>query len=105
MARCQYRCTADVAMPRLRRHAPPNPVDSYEWWVVSEAKKRNPAIKTYGLAWGVPGWIGNGTYYSEDNIKYHLDWIDCAENTWWVHVTVMTVIMEDETRNAVIRSL
>lgn len=54
----------------------------YEWWVVSEAKKRNPAIKTFGLSWGVPGWIGDGNYYSQDNINYHLDWIDCAENTW-----------------------
>ena len=27
----------------------------YEWWVVNEAKKRNPAIKTFGLSWGVPG--------------------------------------------------
>ena len=27
----------------------------YEWWVINEAKKRNPAIKTFGLSWGVPG--------------------------------------------------
>jgi hypothetical protein len=35
----------------------------YEWYVMSEAKKRNPGIKTYGLSWGAPGWIGNGNYY------------------------------------------
>ena len=45
----------------------------YEWQVLTEAKKRNPAIKTYGLAWGVPGWIGDnedsdGSFYSQDNI-------------------------------------
>jgi hypothetical protein len=52
----------------------------YEWWVVDEARKRNPAIKTFGLAWGVPGWIGGGTYYSQDNIQYHVDWANCARD-------------------------
>ena len=47
----------------------------YEFWLLSEAKRRNPAIKTYGLAWGVPGWIGNGSYYSDDNLLYHLRWV------------------------------
>ncbi len=50
----------------------------YEWWVVEQAKLRNPAIKTFGLSWGVPGWIGDGEYYSDDNIQYH---IDCANSS------------------------
>ena len=33
----------------------------YEWWLLTEAKKRNPYIKVYGLAWAFPGWVGNGT--------------------------------------------
>jgi len=28
----------------------------YEWWLMVEAKKRNPDIKTYVLSWGVPHW-------------------------------------------------
>lgn len=53
----------------------------YEWTVLTEAKKRNPAIKTYSLAWGVPGWIGDGidpagSFYSQDNIDYHLSYLD-----------------------------
>jgi hypothetical protein len=52
--------------------------------VLQEAKKRNPAIRTYGLSWGVPGWIGDGAgdgfgYFSEDNIRYHVDWLACAQ--------------------------
>lgn len=54
----------------------------YEWGVVAAAKARNPAIKTFGLSWGAPGWIGGGNYYSDDNIRYHLDWVACAEGTW-----------------------
>jgi galactosylceramidase len=29
----------------------------YEWWLMKEAKKRNPNIKLYGLPWGWPGWL------------------------------------------------
>ena len=29
----------------------------YEWWLMKEAKKRNPDIKLYGLPWGWPGWL------------------------------------------------
>ena len=63
----------------------------YEWWVVQEARKRNPAIKTYGLTWGVPGWIGNGSFYSDDNIRYHVDWLGCARNTWNFTVDYMGI--------------
>jgi hypothetical protein len=31
----------------------------YEWWLMTEAKKRNPDIKLYGLPWAYPGWVGN----------------------------------------------
>ncbi|XP_076470958.1 galactocerebrosidase-like [Babylonia areolata] len=33
----------------------------YEWWLMKEAKRRNPAIKLYGLPWDFPAWVGNGT--------------------------------------------
>ncbi|XP_033731048.1 galactocerebrosidase-like isoform X1 [Pecten maximus] len=36
----------------------------YEWWIMTEAKKRNPDILLYGLPWAFPGWIGGG---SRDN--------------------------------------
>ena len=29
----------------------------YEWWLMTEAKKRNPKIKLYGLPWAFPGWV------------------------------------------------
>lgn len=44
----------------------------YEWWLMKEAKKRNPNITIYGLSWGVPGWIGNGNYFTDDNVFYHV---------------------------------
>src|ERR1700677_3631876 len=32
----------------------------YEWWLMQEAHRRNPKIILDTLAWGAPGWIGNG---------------------------------------------
>src|SRR6266536_512911 len=42
----------------------------YEWWLMEQAKARNPGIRLVGLAWGAPGWIGNGTFFSTDMINY-----------------------------------
>ncbi|HKE17574.1 MAG TPA: RICIN domain-containing protein [Kofleriaceae bacterium] len=50
----------------------------YEWWLMGEAKARNPNIKLAALSWGAPGWIGNGTFFSTDMINYLVAWLDCA---------------------------
>ncbi|HEU0228732.1 MAG TPA: hypothetical protein VFQ86_13415, partial [Arachidicoccus soli] len=47
----------------------------YEFWLMQEAKKRNPEIFLDALEWGAPGWIGNGVYYSKDNIDYIIGYI------------------------------
>ncbi len=51
----------------------------YEWWLMEQAKARNPNIKLYGLAWGAPGWIGNGNFWSTDMINYLVSWLGCAK--------------------------
>ena len=77
----------------------------YEWWVVQEARRRNPTIATYGLTWGVPGWIGNGSFYSADNIKYHVDWVTCAKNAWNFTVDWMGIWNERAPDNTWIKEL
>lgn len=82
--------TEGVEQTHARVRGDLNCTRGYEWWILSEARKRNPAIKTYGLSWvrrsegsltgetgicrcaivqGAPGWIGDGNYYSSDNLK------------------------------------
>ncbi len=51
----------------------------YEFWLAEQAKARNPAIKLYGLAWGAPGWIGGGNFWSTDTINYLVSWLGCAK--------------------------
>ena len=53
----------------------------YEWWLMEQAKARNPNIKLNALAWGAPGWIGNGahTVWTDQFIQYLLTWLGCAQ--------------------------
>src|SRR5689334_5149264 len=50
----------------------------YEWWLMEQAKARNPNITLVGLSWGAPGWIGNGNFWSSDAIDYLIAWLGCA---------------------------
>ena len=47
----------------------------YEWWLMAEAKKRNPALTLDACAWGCPGWIGEGDFWSQDMADYYAKWI------------------------------
>jgi hypothetical protein len=52
----------------------------YEWWLMEQAKARNPNIALYGLAWGAPGWIGGGNFWSTDMVNYLVSWLNCAKS-------------------------
>ena len=63
----------------------------YEWWLMGQAKARNPNIKLYGLAWGAPGWIGttgapvwdtNNPIWSQDMVDYYIAWIKGARSNY-----------------------
>ncbi|MFJ2190506.1 RICIN domain-containing protein [Kitasatospora sp. NPDC087861] len=51
----------------------------YEWWIMEQAKARNPNITFYGLEWAAPGWL-NGGIWSQDNITYIQSWLGCAKS-------------------------
>ena len=53
--------------------------NGYEFWLMEQAKARNPSIKLYGLAWGAPGWISGG-FWSTDTINYLVSWLNCAKS-------------------------
>src|SRR5689334_6637705 len=48
----------------------------YGWWIMEQAKARNPAIRLYALAWGAPGWTGS--FLSHRTITYIVQWLRCA---------------------------
>lgn len=61
----------------------------YTWWVMKEAKRRNPALALDGTAWSAPGWLGdNGKrfpqnggrsdereFFSPDAADYYVSWL------------------------------
>ncbi len=53
----------------------------YEWWLMQQAKARNPDIKLYGLEWSAPGWFSDG-FFSQDNINYIVEWIQNAQSVY-----------------------
>eukprot|EP00039_Didymoeca_costata_P008210 m.109132 g.109132 ORF g.109132 m.109132 type:complete len:800 (-) comp13993_c0_seq1:24-2423(-) len=58
----------------------------YEFWLLEEARKRNPDIKTYALSWASPYWVGDqgpggmDSYYTPQEIDYHIKWLECVKN-------------------------
>ena len=47
----------------------------YEWWLMREAKNRNPAITLDANAWSAPNWVGNNSFWSQDMCDYYAKWI------------------------------
>ncbi|GLZ29053.1 galactosylceramidase [Lentzea sp. NBRC 105346] len=52
----------------------------YEWWLMTEAKKRNPNIKLAALAWAAPGWIGTSDVWTANMITYILNYLRGARD-------------------------
>jgi galactosylceramidase len=54
----------------------------YEWWLMREAKKRNPELSLDACAWGCPGWVGNGNFWSQDMCDYYVKWIQGLKSAY-----------------------
>lgn len=60
----------------------------YTWWLLSEAKARNPKLSLDATAWSAPGWLGtrgkifpkmdgqgDAKFFSDDTIDYYIQWL------------------------------
>lgn len=71
----------------------------YEWWVLSEAKKRNPNIKTYGLPWAYPGWVGgpeqSGSPFTHPNLTstYIMKWMEGAKDVYGIDIDYIGLLL------------
>ncbi|KAI0210472.1 Galactocerebrosidase, partial [Lamellibrachia satsuma] len=64
----------------------------YEWWIMKEAKKRNPDILLAGLPWAFPGWLGFAWWPYQNTSRtadYIVRWIEGAAK---VHNLTINVI-------------
>jgi O-glycosyl hydrolase len=68
----------------------------YEWWLMKEAKARNPKIILDALPWGAPGWIGNGKYYSQDMANYIAKFIEGAKKQHGLNIEYIGIWNETD---------
>ena len=61
----------------------------YEWWLMSEARKRNPFIVLDANAWGCPKWIGNNNFWSQDMCDYDMKWIKGLKNVYGIDLNAI----------------
>ncbi len=64
----------------------------YEWWLMSEAHKRNPNIVLEVLPWGAPGWVGDPaaakpTLYTAKMAAYVVDFIKTAKKDYGLDIS------------------
>lgn len=74
-------------------------------WLIQEAKKRRPDIVLYTLSWGAPFWVGNGSYYSQDGIDYHLGYLQAARSELGVTFDYAGIWNESPWERAYIKNL
>lgn len=81
----------------------------YEWWLMQEAKKRNPDIKLYGLAWSFPGWVGNQTggpfNFPELTTRYLVEWVRGARTEYDLEIDYLGIWNERGSDSAFVQML
>jgi hypothetical protein len=73
----------------------------YEWWLMKQAKARNPNIKLYALQWGTPGWVNGGyatayNWYSTADIPYITDWLTNAQSVYGLTIDYVGGLNEQD---------
>jgi len=61
----------------------------YEWWLMKEAKMRDPTLTLDGVAWGCPGWVGGGNFYSTDMQHYNIEFIKGLKSTYQINLDAL----------------
>ncbi len=82
----------------------------YEWWLMTEAHKRNPNIVLEILPWGAPAWVGRDvagkkTLYSNQMAEYVADFIQTAKHDYSLDIAYTGVWNERDYNIAYIKQL
>ena len=77
----------------------------YEWWLMKEARKRNPNLFLDCLEWGAPAWIGNGNFFSQDNADYIVKFIEGANKVHGLKIQYTGIWNENPRRHGLDQAL
>ena len=67
--------TQGVELSHMHTRNDQNYSRGYEWWLMREAKQRNPGLALDACAWSAPAWVGHGQFFSQDMCDYYANWI------------------------------
>ena len=67
--------TQSTTPSHMRSRTEVNCQRGWTWFMIREAKKRNPEITLDATAWNNPGWVTNGNSWSQDMCNYYCTWI------------------------------
>ena len=75
----------------MRSPSDHNSKRGYEWWLMTEAHKRNPNIILEILPWGAPGWVGaerdgKNSLYTPTMAGYVADFIKTAKRDYGLDI-------------------
>ncbi|MBU5346312.1 discoidin domain-containing protein [Paenibacillus lautus] len=74
-------CGSEPSIARTRDEmSHPNYYRGYEYWLMSEARRRNPAIELDALEWCMPGWFADNKPWTQDNADYIVAFIKGAQS-------------------------
>ena len=85
----------------------PNYRRGYEWQLMVEAKRRNPAILLYGLAWTWPGFLGTTSPWTNPELtaNYSLSWVKGAKQEYGLDIDVLGVWNERSFSSPYVKAL
>ena len=80
----------------MRTASDHNSSRGYEWWLMTEARKRNPHIILEILPWGAPRWVGSRsggkeTLYSSKMVEYVADFIRTAKRDYALDIAYVGI--------------
>ena len=75
----------------------------FEWWIMKEAKKRNPKITLHALAWDFPGWLKEAP--SQATADYLVKWLLGAKRVHGLDIDTIGIWNETKMDYAFIKTL
>jgi galactosylceramidase len=96
-----------------------NTARGYIWWIMTEARKRNPALSLDGTAWSAPGWIGDSgallpsnrrdqgdkKFFSQDTADYYIQWLKGLRGTYGLEMDALGMRNEKGVSYATVKAM
>jgi galactosylceramidase len=59
----------------------------YMWWIMQQARLRNPGLTLTATPWSAPAWVGNGEFWSQDTADYDVKFLEGLRKVYGIEVT------------------